>query len=252
MNSLREKVVLVTGASRGIGRAIALRLAREKARLAICARDAAALAQVAREAAALSGEEVLSRAFDLAGGRAAGDKAAVHEATAEEAIADFCASVRSKMGTPDILINNAGFNPRKAPVWELTLDELESLIAVNLKAPFLFIRQVLPDMIQRKSGHIVNILSTVCHFSNEGMGAYTAAKKGIEGLAGVLLKEARPHGIRVSAVYPGGTNTTFRAKERPDYSSPESVAEAVHAVLALPEDLVVHGITFRPMVETNF
>jgi NAD(P)-dependent dehydrogenase (short-subunit alcohol dehydrogenase family) len=272
MNSLKGKVVLVTGASRGIGRAIALRLAREKARLAICSRDAVALAQVAREASALSGEEVLSRAFDLAGGQAARDNAALHEAigekaasektaaekaapekaTAEKAIADFCAAVRSKMGTPDILINNAGFNPRKAPVWEMTPDELDSLIAVNLKAPFLFIRQVLPDMIQRKAGHIVNILSSVCHYSNEGMGAYTAAKKGLDGLAGVLLKEARPHGIRVSAVYPGGTNTTFRAKERPDYTSPESVAEAVHAVLTLPEDLVVHGITFRPMVETNF
>lgn len=237
MNSLRGKVVLVTGASRGIGRAIALRLATEKARLAICARDPAALAQVAREAEALSGEEVLSRTFDLAG---------------EKAIADFCGAVRSRMGTPDILINNAGFNPRKAPIWEVTSDELDSLLAVNFKAPFLFIRQILPEMVQRKGGHIVNILSTVCHYSNEGMGAYTAAKKAFEGLSGVLLKEARPHGIRVSAVYPGGTNTTFRAKERPDYSRPESVAEAVYAVVALPEDLVVHGITFRPMVETNF
>ena len=73
-----------------------------------------------------------------------------------------------------------------------------------------------------------------------------------EVLAGVLLKEARPQGVRVSAVYPGGTDTTFRAVRRPDYMSPDSVAEAVYAVLTLPEDLTVHSMTFRPWVETNF
>jgi NAD(P)-dependent dehydrogenase (short-subunit alcohol dehydrogenase family) len=98
----------------------------------------------------------------------------------------------------------------------------------------------------------VNVLSTVCHFANETMGAYTTAKRGLDGLTAVLLKEARPHGIRVSAVYPGGTDTDFRPKRRPDYLRPESVAEAVYFTLATPEDLVVHGITFRPMVETNF
>jgi len=84
------------------------------------------------------------------------------------------------------------------------------------------------------------------------MGVYTAAKRGFEGWSRVLLKELRPHGIRVSAVYPGGTDTTFRAKNRPDCLRPESVAEAICAVLTLPEDLIVHDITFRPMVETNF
>ena len=98
----------------------------------------------------------------------------------------------------------------------------------------------------------LTIGGSACHFDNETMGVYTAAKKGFEGWTQVLLKEARPQGIRVSAVYPGGTNTTFRARERPDYMRPESVAEAVTRLLTLPADLVVQGLTFRPMVETNF
>jgi NADP-dependent 3-hydroxy acid dehydrogenase YdfG len=112
-------------------------------------------------------------------------------------------------------------------------------------------RQAFADLVQRR-GHVVNILSTVCHAAMENLGAYTAAKAGLAALTDVLRKEARPHGVRVSSIYPGGTDTTFRKQSRPDYLRPESVAEAVHAVLTLPEELVVHHLTFRPMVETNF
>ncbi len=237
MSSLRGKVVYLTGATRGIGRAAALRLARDGAKLALCGRDERLLAEVADQASAASGSPAFRRAFDLA---------------SEPAILDFYRSAREALGPPDILINNAGFNSRKAPLWEVTTEEFDALVAVNLRAPFILTREALRDMRERRRGHIVNILSTVCHFANETMGAYTAAKSGFDGLSGVLLKEVRPYGIRVSAVYPGGTNTEFRANERPDYLKPESAAEAIHAVLTLPEELVVHGLTFRPMVETNF
>ena len=237
MISLNDKTPILTGASHGIGRAIALRLAREKVRLAICGRDAQALEQVASEASTIASAKVFWKSFEL---------------TCEEAVIGFYLAAREHFGTPDILINNAGFNSRKAPLGEMTTEEFDDIIAVNLKAPFVLLREAIRGMIERRSGHIVNILSTVCQFANEGMSIYTAAKKGLEGLSGVLLKEARPHGVRVSAVYPGGTDTSFRSKPRPDYMKPESVAEAVYAVLSMPEDLVVHGITFRPMVETNF
>jgi len=237
MIKIAGKVIFLTGASRGIGRALALRFAREKARLALTARSGPALRELAAEAEALGAPAVFPRAADLA--RALD-------------VADFYREARAALGPPDVLINNAGFISRRAPVWELTAEEFDAMVAVNLRAPFLLLREALPDMIERKSGHLVNVLSTVCHFANENMGVYTAAKKGLEGLTAVLLKEARPHGIRVSAVYPGGTDTDFRPKRRPDYLKPESVAEAVLAVLSMPEDLIVHGITFRPMVETNF
>ncbi len=237
MVSLAGKVIFLTGASRGIGRALALRLAREGAKLVLTARSGPALRALAGEAETLGAQAVFWKAVDLAG---------VREVT------EFYREARAALGTPDVLINNAGYISRRAPIWELTAEEFDAMLAVNLRAPFLLLREALPDMIERKSGHLVNVLSTVCHFANENMGVYTAAKKGLEGLTAVLLKEARPHGIRVSAIYPGGTDTDFRPKRRPDYLKPESVAEAVLAVLAMPEDLVVHGITFRPMVETNF
>jgi NADP-dependent 3-hydroxy acid dehydrogenase YdfG len=107
-------------------------------------------------------------------------------------------------------------------------------------------------MKEKGGGHIVNILSTVCHFSVENMGVYTAAKKGLQGLTDVFRKEARPFNIRVTSIYPGGVDTEFRKVPRHDYMKPESVAEAVYSCLTFPEDLVVHHMTFRPMVETNF
>jgi len=227
----------VTGASHGIGRAVALRLAREGARLALSGRDGGALEETAAAARSASGAPVHARAFDLRD---------------ERAVLDFVHSAREALGPLDVLINNAGFISRRAPISEITSEEFDDMLAVNLKAPFLLIKEALADMAARGRGHIVNVLSTVCHFGNENMGVYTAAKKGLEGLAAVLLKEARPKGVRVSAIYPGGTDTGFRPNPRPDYMRPESVAEAIHAVLTMPEDLVVHSLTFRPMVETNF
>jgi NAD(P)-dependent dehydrogenase (short-subunit alcohol dehydrogenase family) len=237
MTTLKAKTIYLTGASRGIGRAIALRLGREQACLALCGRDAKALEAVANEAKAIGAPKVFTSAFDFAD---------------ETCILEFIAAARAAVGPADFLINNAGFNPRKAPLSEVTTAEMDSVLSVNFRAPFILAREVLRDMLPRRSGHIVNILSTVCHFANETMGAYTAAKSALDGLTGVLVKEVRPNGVRVTAIYPGGTDTTFRAKARPDYLKPESVAEAVHAVLTMPEDLVMHGVTFRPMVETNF
>jgi NAD(P)-dependent dehydrogenase (short-subunit alcohol dehydrogenase family) len=237
MRTIEGKIVYLTGASRGIGRSLALLIARDRARLALCGRDAAALAEVASEAGRLSGAPTFHGSFDLA---------------TAEGPASFYAAAREALGPPDILINNAGFNPRKAPVGDVGVAEFDGILAVNLRAPFILMREAFRDMKIRGAGHIVNVLSTVCHFDNESMGAYTAAKRGLQGLTGVFRKEARPHGVRVTSVYPGGANTAFRPTPRPDYMSPEGVAAAIRAVLVLPDDVVVHDITFRPMVETNF
>lgn len=237
MKNLKNQVVFLTGASRGIGRALALRLAQEGVRIAICGRDEKALGEVASEARSGGASKVFAQAFELA---------------EEAAIVEFLQAARESLGEPDILINNAGYNERKAPVAEVTTEEFDSMLAINLRAPFILTREALRTMLPRGRGHIVNILSTTCHSSNENLGVYTALKAGLAGLTGVLRKEVRPQGIRVSAIYPGGTHTTFRPNDRPDYMKPESVAEAVYTTLALPDDLVVHDFTFRPMVETNF
>lgn len=228
--------IWLTGASRGIGRALALRLARDGGRLVLAGRDREALDRVVGEVRA-RGAEVRALAFDLRN---------------EAAILDFVATAREIFGSPDILVNNAGFNPRKAPVGDIETPEFDDIVAVNLRAPFILLREAFRDMKTRGRGHIVNVLSTVCHYANENMGAYTAAKAGLQALTAVFRKEARPFGVRVSSIYPGGTDTEFRKKRREDYMRPESVAEVIATILALPEDAVVHELTFRPMVEVNF
>lgn len=233
----KNKVVLITGATRGIGRAVALRLAADGVKLALCGRDKAKLDAVAEAARAAGASTVLTAAFDLSD---------------EAAILALCQRTLIQLGPVDVLINNAGCNLRKEPLWEVSTQDFDAMMAVNLRAPFLFMREVFPGMQERRCGHIINILSTVCLFDNPTMGIYTAAKKGLQGLTDVFRKEARAHQVRVTSIYPGGTDTDFRAADRPDYMRPESVAETVRHVLTVPDDLVYHHVTFRPMVEENF
>jgi NAD(P)-dependent dehydrogenase (short-subunit alcohol dehydrogenase family) len=237
MPGLDGKTVYLTGATHGIGRAVAVRLAREKAALALCGRDADAMTEVERAAREAGARALHTGTFDMR----------------EEAdILAFYRESRSRLGPPSIVVCNAGYNPRKARLWEVTTEEFDGLIAVNMRAPFILIREAFPDMKAAGGGHVVVVLSTCCRFDMETMGAYTASKNGLEGLVDVFRKEARPHGIRVTSVYPGGTDTRFRKDPRPEYLRPESVAEAVAQALLLPADLVMHEMVFRPMAETNF
>jgi len=237
MISLKGKVIYLTGASKGIGRATALLLAEQHARLAICGRDTRALGKVKEMIVSSGAPEPFVMSFDL---------------SHEKDILSFYQKAKECFGPPDILINNAGFNPRKTLIQDVTTEEFDSIIAVNLRAPFILMREAIHDMGERKSGHIVNVLSSVCHFDIELMGAYTAAKKGLEGLTDVFRKEVLDFGVRVTSIYPGGTDSNFRSEPRPQYMRPESVAQAIIAALTLPEDLVVHHFTFRPMSEKNF
>jgi NAD(P)-dependent dehydrogenase (short-subunit alcohol dehydrogenase family) len=237
MDRLKGKVIYLTGASHGIGRATALLLAEHGTRLAICGRSGAALEEVKRGIESAGAPKPFVMSFDL---------------SIEADILRFYKDAKKLHGPPDILINNAGFNPRKARIQDVGTQEFDSILSVNLRAPFILMREAARDMGERKSGHIINVLSSVCHFNIELMGAYTAAKKGLQGLTDVFRKEVRPQGVRVSSIYPGGTDSNFRSERRPQYMRPESVAQAIVATLTLPEDLIVHQFTFRPMMEDNF
>ncbi|KIF48832.1 short-chain dehydrogenase [Vibrio owensii 47666-1] len=155
----------------------------------------------------------------------------------------------SLIGQVDVLINNAGMNSRKCLIDEFTLEEFDEQYAVNLRAPALLSREALLHMQQRKSGQIINIISTVAKRSNETMSVYTAMKQGLAGFSAVLAKEAQPHGIKVTSLFPGGTDTNFRTAERPEYMHPKSVAIVIAQLLELPADLVMHEMTFRPPIE---
>jgi short-subunit dehydrogenase len=228
-----KKTVLLTGATRGIGRALAQQLALRGVQVIASGRDPERLAELAKETGAI----VI--ASDLAEPRAA-------ERLYQGAVGHLGQA-------PDFLINNAGYNSRKALFVETDADEFERQYRVNLAAPAELCRLALRDMLPRKSGHIVNILSSAVLHAAETMGIYSTMKHGLHGLTRVLIKEARPHNVKVSAVYPGGTDTEFRAKARPDYMRPESVAQMIlDTTLFAPDDAVMHELVFRPLVENNF
>jgi NAD(P)-dependent dehydrogenase (short-subunit alcohol dehydrogenase family) len=223
---------LVTGATRGIGRALVAELTARGLRVLATGRDAALLESLARE----TGCAVTAR--DLA--------------RPEEVLALYAEALECFGEAPDVLVNNAGFNSRKAPLVEATLEEFDQQYEVNLRAPFLLCREAGRDMAARGRGHIVNVVSTTALFANETTGVYTAMKAGLGHLTRILAKELRPSNVKVTAVYPGGVDTTFRANPRPDYMKPESAARIIADAIFAPEDVVMHELVFRPMVESNF
>ena len=234
---MNDKVVIVTGASRGIGRATALAMARAGAHVVAAARTEAQLHALADEIARETGRRALACVTDVA---------------VEADIRRMVRRAIEAYGRVDVLVNNAGFNTRKAKIWEMRADEWDAMCAVNLRGAFLCCREVLPGMIARRSGHVINVISTASQIGLEDMGLYSATKWGLLGLTKSLIKEARPYNVRVTALSPGGTDTGFRAAPRPQYLAPETVAAAIVWVASLPEDAVVHDLVMRPIVETNF
>lgn len=223
---------LITGATSGIGRALTLKLAGLGVEVFASGRSEEALSVVRNEAGCF------------------GAVADFQDPSAPSRLYDLARTALG--GAPDFLINNAGYNSRKAPFVGVTDEELDQQWLVNLRAPAILCRLGLRDMGARGTGHIVNVVSTVVHMGIGTMGVYSMMKQGLYGLTKVLIKEGQEVGVKVTAVHPGGTDTNFREKHRPDYMKPESAAEMIRGILFAPPDVVVHDITFRPPVETNF
>jgi NAD(P)-dependent dehydrogenase (short-subunit alcohol dehydrogenase family) len=210
---LSGKVALITGGSRGIGRAIAAVYAREGAGVFICARGAADLHQAVAYIRSTSGE---------AHGRV-GDKgdAAHAQAIVQAALDQF--------GRLDVLVNNASLLGPRVPVAEYPVSAWEDVVRVNLTGSFLMIREALKIMMPQRSGSIINVSSGVGRTGKARWGAYAASKFGLEGLTQVLADEVREFGIRVNAVNPGPTRTEMRALAYPE-EDPQT--------LPTPEDIV--------------
>ncbi|MBN1933620.1 MAG: SDR family oxidoreductase [Anaerolineae bacterium] len=237
MHALQDRVTLVTGASRGIGRATALALARAGADVIAAARSRSQLETLADEIEAQTGRLALVCVADV---------------SQEDDVNQMVRVGLERFGKIDILVNNAGVRTSRVVLWETTLEEWDAMMAVNLRSAFLCCRAVLPGMIARQEGTIINVVSTVSQIGLENMSGYGASKWGLLGMTKSLVKEARPHGIRVTALSPGGTDTTFRAGARPDYLAPETIAETIVFIASLPPQAVVHDLVIRPMVETSF
>lgn len=236
MHSLKDKVILITGAGSGVGYALAKLCARKGMRLAICNRDIDRIENVRDELIKLGAPAVYACAFPL---------------QEDVAIAQFVKDVVAELGDIDILVNNAGLNSSRESVESISLSAWDEMMNVNVRAPLVLLQQVVPRMKERWSGHIVNVLSTVCLYASENIGAYTASKHAMRGLSSVLRKELRPFNITVTDILPGGIDTNFRPKSRPEYMSAESVAEAIIHVLTAPRNTCYHEVVMRPPIETN-
>ncbi len=209
MQSLQNKNALITGAGKGIGKAVALALAAEGTNVILLARTAADLEQTAAEAQAF-GVKTLTLIADIA------DINSVNQAV-NKALAEF--------KTIDILINNAGVG-RFGKFLDLTPEEFENIIKVNLMGVYYATRAVLPGMIEQQSGDIVNISSTAGLKGAALTSAYSASKFAVLGLTESLMQEVRKHNIRVTALTPSTVATDMAKDLNLTDGNPEKVMQA--------------------------
>jgi len=226
---LKDKVALITGGARGIGKAVALAYAREGAKLAICARTDSEIDATVREIQGLKGE---CRGW-------------VCDVSLEESVKNLGQEIQKAYGRIDILVNNAGVMTRPAPLTELEVKKWDYTIAVNLRGPFLVTKEVLPLMVRQNSGSIINVSSGLGRSGYANFGAYSVSKWGVEGFTQTLAAEVRSYNIRVNSVDPGYVATKmtrYQGKE------PESVPE-VFVFLASDES---RGITGRMLSSSRW
>ncbi len=203
---LTDKVALVTGAGRGIGKAVAEAYAREGAKLALCGRTASEIDATVKQLRSL-GSQVSGWVCDV---------------SLEQPVKDFVAKVENQFGRIDILVNNAGVMTRPTPMINLEVKKWDYTIAVNLRGPFLITQAVLPIMMRQKCGSIINVSSMIGRGAYANFTAYAASKWGLEGFTQTLALEARASNIRVNSVDPGYVATKLTGYGG---SKPESVTE---------------------------
>jgi NAD(P)-dependent dehydrogenase (short-subunit alcohol dehydrogenase family) len=229
--ALAGKAAIITGASRGVGRATAAQLAAEGAGVVLAARDAAAL-------------DANVRAIEAAGGRAL---AAPTNVADEDSVAELFARTVATFGRVDILINSAGA-VANTPFTEMDAATWDRVLGVNLRGTFLCCRAAFRQMIPQGGGVIVNLSSLAGVRGVEkfpGLSAYTASKSGVAGLTEILAVEGRPHYIRVLAVSPGAVDTEMLRQAAPHLRAAMTPEELARILVWLV------GPEARPLSGTN-
>ena len=222
--------IVVTGASKGIGRAIALKYAKAGHKVAVCSRTEKDLKALAKKAP----ENIIYQTCDVS------DAEQIH---------DFYDFVKKNFKTVDILVNNAGvFLPGQ--ILNEEDGNLELLIETNLYSAYRMSRLLLPDMIKRKKGHVFNMCSIASVKAYEYGGSYSISKFAMYGMSKSMREELKPYNIKVTAVLPGATLTeSWAGTDFPDsrFMKAEDVADMVYAVSMLSPSAVVEDILLRPI-----
>ncbi|HSG90822.1 MAG TPA: SDR family NAD(P)-dependent oxidoreductase [Pseudomonadales bacterium] len=236
---MEGQIAVVTGASSGIGRAIALALARRGVGLYLVGRDRKRLVSTMREALGRV-SQVWAHDVDL---------------TDDDALRRLVRTLREEAGGADILVHSlGGFTSGR--IESAPVEELDALYRTNVRSTYLLTQQLLPDLRSRGAGQVVFVNSSIVAGARAGVGQYAASKLALKGLADSLRDEVNGQGIRVLSVYPGKTATPmqasiYAAEERPyepeNLLQPEDVAEIVLAALLLPWTAEVTDIHVRPM-----
>ena len=233
MQSFDEKVALVTGAGRGIGKAVALSLAKLGCRVVLAARTSVELEKVKLDIQNDKGVAI----------------AVPTDLTRDEDIDMLVRESQREFGAVDILINNAGWGKR-APVVRARIEDLDQTLRVNLRAPMILTQKLLPSMIAKGEGAVINI-GSVSGKSGEANGAaYSASKFGLIGFTESLYEEVREQGIKVAVILPGFVDTPMippvKHLDRSKMIQADDVAQAVLYVLSAPATACPVEITIRP------
>jgi NADP-dependent 3-hydroxy acid dehydrogenase YdfG len=231
MPSLENQIAVVTGAGKGIGRAIAIELGRLGANVVLTARSRTDLDETASHI----------------GANASVIPADVRRKDELERLVE---QVSRALGPVDILVNAAGLGVF-GPVVDFKDDDFATIIETNLRGIFFTCRLVLPSMIERRRGHIINIASIAGKVGSANRAVYCASKFGVVGFTESLAEEMRQYGIRVSVICPGSTDTRFStseasAKSRERMLRPEDVAHAVRMIVTQEPNSFISEIIMRP------
>jgi len=241
-NNIEGKVVVITGASSGLGEATARHLSAQGAKVVLGARRAGRIASLAKE---------LNRS-------GSGAFAVATDVTNVEQVKRLVDTAVQKYGRIDVMINNVGLMPH-SPLERLKVDDWNRTIDVNLKGVLYGIAAALPHMKQQKAGHIINVSSIAGHKVRPGSAVYAATKNAVRVLSEGLRQEVKPYNIRTTVISPGALDTELpNSVTEPDIAEgvrkfveetslpPESFARVVAFAISQPDEMDVNEIVFRP------
>ncbi len=232
--NIENKVVVITGASKGIGRSAALMFAKKGAKLALVARSEKLLQEVASEC----GDETMIFTGDM---------------SIEAEIINFIQAVKNKFGRIDILVNNAGLGIFK-PIIGTSTDDWDTMFNLNMRGLFITTREALPMLRSAKESVIVNVASLAGKNAIANAAGYVATKHAVVGFSRSLMLEERKNGVRVLTICPGSVDTPFFDNDGKMFSpgnrgkilKPEDVASAILHMVELPQNAMVSEIDIRP------